>query len=465
MEASRKISSAAEKLAALISRYPRESYIWIMPKLDLAGDLPEHLDFMVSTRKLTSNDVYEQGGGFALKKNALMALAADAGLKWVSHLSKRIDDGTNPDVVEWQATAMIADLGGLTPITRTKCIDLSLMRDQDEMKKKSEADRAKDDLQRRRFKNEMAESGAATRVVRDALGIPNIFAVEDIRTKEFAVLRVILSPKARTPQERQMILGRMLDNYMPAFPGTEETPRPVLVEGTVERAQIEAPKPAAPAEIEFTEFEDEPKPAVATAQPSPDGEVSAEPRSSATLPLESPLPSGSEKPPEKMTPEKIDFLQAVKPLKEELYALMGDSKGATTYYKLLLEVGGVQHANQLTDLQKRRTFFRRLKAIIEGARAEAAVPKEPTKPFAEALEWAREGYNKLALEPLIERIEIQMKEQQYPDDLDPLNIIPVLTQGKKPELVDAAVRLMERGLVETTKTRDQAAADPRGGGR
>lgn len=477
MEAIRKPSTAAERLVALIARYPEDKFIWIMPQLDLAGELPEHLDFMVSTRKLHDTDVYDQGGRAALRHNGLMALAADAGIKWVSQMSGRQDDGSNPDIVDWQATGLIADLGGLTPITRNKHIDLERMRMRDRANKKSEADIDKNDMQRQQFKYEMAESGAANRVVRDALGIPNTYAFDDIKKKQFAILRVILSPKARTPEERKMILGRMMDNYMPAFPKPGEAAQPVLIEAAPDRPRIEGPREPTPQDIEV-EIDDWPRdqtaggktplPASPPSQvhegnpptsfnephPSPDGEGCSIPYPTTTpTPIEpQPAPSGSSKPP--ITTEKITFLQAVAPLKADLYALLGDEEGAKEYYKLLLATTGAAHANEVADVQKQGAFFRKLERMVKLTRENP--PRPSAKPFAEALAMARSGYEKLAVEKLTERIEAQMELQHYPDTEDPLAIIPVLTQGNKAELVNAAVKLMERGIIQTRDERDEA---------
>jgi hypothetical protein len=272
-----------------------------------------------------------------------------------------------------------------------------------------------------------------------------------------------------------LILRHHLGIWGPAFGDA----RPIELGVVDAPRQIEAPRDEEPEDIEVTVEDSEPAtqqqnaggnapeaivqprqvhdateaPPAPVNQSSPDGggNGAALPRS----PLDPPDPSGSSK----ITAEKITFPQAVQKFKADLFALLGDAEGATAYYKLLLEVAGVAHSNELTAGEKQKTFYRKLEALVKSTRDNPA--PVPAKPFAEALAMARGGYEKLAVEKLVERIEAQMELQHYPDAEDPLGIIPVITQGNKADLVNAAVKLMERGLIQTRDERDEA----RGGTR
>jgi len=153
MEASRRPEPIRARIEALYERYPLDKYIWIQPRMDTASPLPEHFDLAVYVRAITTDSkanyiyplktrwdrdarmqVADPEGGFALAKPALMGLAADAGIKWPLEGNGRIDDGSNPDVIEWRATGTILTLSGMSPVSATKRIDLSIARLQDEMR-------------------------------------------------------------------------------------------------------------------------------------------------------------------------------------------------------------------------------------------------------------------------------------------------------------------------------------------
>jgi len=446
MEAIRKVKTVMETLDEFKQRYPRERFIYVNAPLETAGPWPEHYGlgarvFRVPTENLKGTPamngwIYELHGLYALSKPSKLQIMHDAGVIFSREKMHRVDDGSDPDVCELEGAAAILSLSGLATVTGTKRIDRKIT------PKVS-----------REFLVENCETKLELRLGWKLVGLPQAFTLEELKAKEFVTFCVFSAPHAANPEERMLILRHHLGIWGPAFGDA----RPIEI-GTVEAPrQIEGARQPIQEAEEVQNDDDDPDPA--DQQPSPGGEVgAAQPPS---LPLgESPPPPGSSKP----TAEKIDFLQAVRPLKDELLNLLGPLNGSEEYYKLMLATTGCQHANEIPAGEKRGTFFRKLERMVKLLKENPKV-QEPVKPFQEALEMARQGYAKLSIEKLVERIEAQMELQHYPTDQDPLEIVAVLQEGDKAKCVDAAVRLMERGLIETTKMREQKQADPRGGAR
>jgi hypothetical protein len=467
MEASRKPlpQTVAEKMTTLAERYPLNKFVWIMPKLDTAGSLPEHLDFMVSTRKFSveqkDGDVYPiQGGGLALAKKALMALAADAGIKWIPALNRRVDDGNDPDIVEWQATGVLAGLSGMTPVVATKRVDLAHLRLQDEMKYRGDSKlndkeiRAKvnaNDMQRRGFKVELAETKAQLRVIRSILGIPSKFDPATIQNKEFAVLRVIFAPHAETPEERRQVIGMLGQTFLGAYglPPDSGGNAPALG-GGVTIGSIEGPKAPharlgngkrAPEEVETTVEDEEPPP---PAEPGP------------------PPPIG------KPTAEKLTFMQAVQDIKRRFVELLGES-GAEEYYGVLRKAGH-EHCNEVTDPDEQKAIYRELAKRIElleqnpPPKAKEEPPAEVSWFEAEMIPLKRAAFKKMSPEALNHQIEVLLENCKYPIREDPKGISGAIGDGSdKAALIEAALQLVRWNAEETKRIREGHNA--RGGAR
>jgi len=455
MEAIRRPKTVMETLDEFKARYPRERFIYVNAPVETAGAWPEHYglgarvfrvptDNMMAytspkTGKTSRNNgwIFELAGNWLLMKPSKLQLMHDAGIVFARNQMHRMDDGSDPKLCELEGSAAMLTISGLIAVTGRKRIDLAI------------SSRVQQE-----FLVENCETKLELRLGMKLLGIPQVFTMDELKAKEFVTFCVYSAPHATNAQERMVILQHHLGIYGPAFGGTKE-----LSSGDAVAVKMIDAGPERPGEdAEFTEVTTEDNDP-ADQQPSPGGEVGA--AQSPSLPLgDAPPPPGSEK----ITHEKIDFLQAIRPLKDELLNLLGALKGSEEYYKLMLATTGCQHANQIPAGEKQGTFYRKLERMVKLLKENPKV-KEPVKPFAEALALAREGYAKLAIEKLVERIEAQMELQKYPTDLDPLEIVPVLQEGNKAKCVDAAVRLMERGLIETTKMREQKQADPRGGAR
>jgi hypothetical protein len=455
MEVARKLKTVMDMLAEFKARYPREKFIWVNAPLETAGEWPEHYGlgarvFKVPTDhvvKYTSKSgrvsqtngwIYELNGIWALSKPSKIQIMHDAGVIFAREQFRRLDDGSDPDVCEMEGAAAILSLSGLVTVSGRKRIDLKITKS----------------IQSREFLIENCESKLELRLGWKLVGLPQAFTLAELQAKEFVTFCVFSAPHATNSEERMLILRHHLGIWGPAF----EDAQPLQIEGAPAPRQIEGMREEP---VEIIDADEDPEPADAQAA-SPGGEVKQESIEPPKPLEEPPLPPGSQKP----TAQKIDFLQAVGKVKVELLELLGAQRGAEEYYKLLLTFG-VQHSNKLTDKFEQGGFYRKLEKMVKLIK-ENPIATEPPKLFAEALEMARAGYEKLPIKELLARIQAQTELQNYPPQ-DPLNILPILQspadEMQKADLVEVAVRLMERSLTETTKGRERKAADPRGGGR
>jgi len=487
--ASQNRRTVSAKIAELYARYPLTEYVWIMPRLDTASELPEHLDLMVQTRKfsLVDGDVYpvnassmEKAKDVGLSKSSLMALAADAGIKWPPDLNRRADDGTDPDIIEWKSTGILAGLSGMTPVTATKRIDLGQLRDRDEWKlsarppwnivlpgaKWDKANKCFDqtpwgsctheqqeayirnkvtenDMQRREFKVEMAETKAQLRVIRAILGIPSKFDKATVQNKSFAVLRIIFAPNAQTPEERRMILQSMSNMYLGAYPGAEIPGGAAQIE-TGDRMH----------EIEHRDIHN----ALPSGSPAVAG--GEESRQSYSPPVDMPEAEvikgdgdPGDPPPEEGEPVvNYEFLKAMKELKEGFIKLLGKEGGAFEYYAPI-HVLGFQKSNQIVDEEQQKTVYRklwdRLSLLTQNA---GQVKKEPEgaeendggddiwiyKPIRSAL-------GEFTKEALEDSLTGYYNEYAYPIGTDPMGIKAMLTEKRntKGALIEAHVLILK----------------------
>jgi len=479
MEAASQFQTVAKKMAKLAEQYPLDKYVWIMPKLGTAGALPEHLDFMVSTRKFTleGNDVYpinaksiEKAKEVGLSKSSLMALAADAGIKWIPNLNRRLDDGTDPDIVEWQATGVLAGLSGMTPVTATKRVDLDHLRERDEWNLRKRPPLGivlpgvkwtlqenryeqtpwgeltteqrenyinnkvrENNMQRKEFKLEMAETKAQLRVIRAILGIPSKFDKATIKNKEFAVLTVIFAPKAQTPEERKLILERTMDTYMPAFPGIQPP------------AQVgagEAPVQISPHDVHTALPE-------ASAQPVGGVPLVAP---SADIPYAEEIDDNGDPPPEKTTTDNFKFLEALAEIKRGFVELLGTEGGELEYYAPI-HVLGFQKSNQIVDEEQQKAIYRKLRDRLALLTQNAGQVKKRPEGIEEKDEgddiWIyrpiRAALGEFAKEALEKSLTGYYNDYAYPINSDPKGIKAMLEKRRatKGALVDAHVLILK----------------------
>jgi len=435
--ASQNRRAVSAKIAELYARYPLDKYVWIMPRLDTASELPEHIDLMVQTRKFSSNenhgDVYPQkSGGLSLRKSALMALAADAGIKWVPNLNGRTDDGSDPDIIEWKATGILAGLSGMTPVTATKRIDFAHLREMDKVKYPNEPNKVRDeDFRRKEFGLENAESKAQLRVIRSILGIPHKLDKATIDNKAFAVLRIIFAPNAVTPRERLMILDRMSAMYLGAYPGAE------IPGGAAQIETGDQVREISPHDVHA---------ALPEAGVQPIGGQPVSP--SAEIPYAEEIEGNGDPPPERTTTDNFEFLKSMKELKDGFVNLLGEEDGGLEYYAVIHEQGA-EKSNQIVDEKKQKAVYRTLRDRLALLTQNAGqVKKEPENADGDDI-WIykpiRSALGEFAPEALEKSLTDYYNEYAYPIGTDPKGIKAMLIKKKntKGALIEAHVLILK----------------------
>jgi len=474
--------TVSAKIAELYARYPLDKFVWIMPRLDTASELPEHLDLMVQTRKfsLVDGDVYpvnansmEKAKDVGLSKSSLMALAADAGIKWPPDLNRRADDGTDPDIIEWKSTGILAGLSGMTPVTATKRIDLGQLRDRDEWKLRARPpwgivlpgakwDKQKEryeqtpwgsltteqresyirnkvmenDMQRREFKVEMAETKAQLRVIRSILGIPSKFDKATIDNKAFAVLRIIFAPNAQTPEERRMILQSMSNMYLGAYPGAEIPGGAVQIEAgdrmrEISHHEVRNSLPEASSAVAGGEENRQPYPPPVDI---PEAEV---------------IEGDADDPGD---PPNFEFLRVMSALKAGLINLLGEEEGTLEYYAVIHEYNA-ERSNQLVNEADQKAAYRKLRARLDLLTQNAGQVKKRPEGIEEKDEgddiWIyrpiRAALGEFAKEALEKSLTGYYNDYAYPINSDPKGIKAMLEKRRatKGALVDAHVLILK----------------------
>lgn len=193
------------------------------------------------------------GGKLALHRSALDQLAAAAGMTWQPHLCKRIDDGRQKHLWSWQMAATLRTFDGtVRQIVRSRTVDL---RDGS-----AEIDGWTDKrlVGARTHGAALAESKAANRVVRAALGIKGGYTKAEA-AKPFVFPVLIWSPPpsaevSRMIAAKELGLVEQLYGAGGAPSGSEQ-----VVHGAAYRSAdvIEATVAADAADDEFP-FDDDP---------------------------------------------------------------------------------------------------------------------------------------------------------------------------------------------------------------
>lgn len=155
------------------------------------------------------------GGRLALHRGALDQIAEAVGLQWIPAECGRVDDGLKPHVWVWKMTAKVRRLDGeWVKISRTKELDFSddspaihvWHRKRERLEKWSEA--------RLRGAREhgaaLAESKAANRVIRAALGIPGAYEQEAAR-QPFVMAKLVWAPNPDDPTVKALTAIRELE--------------------------------------------------------------------------------------------------------------------------------------------------------------------------------------------------------------------------------------------------------------
>ena len=223
-----------------LERFRKEGkYNVLVPTATLQEISPFHkpvLEIVNINPDPKGGDIYEvvQGGGqFSLSAAALSKIAFAAGLIWNAKNSGRTDDGKNPRQVGYRMEAVVRkEDGTYMPLNAEYMIDLDVVEEeirgsyegkakkamQDPKNKWSEKERTeyiergvkRDMLQKRKFRVQLAQTGAMGRVVKKILGLKSTYTMDELK-RPFVVPKIVFSPDTSDPKVREMLLRQGLD--------------------------------------------------------------------------------------------------------------------------------------------------------------------------------------------------------------------------------------------------------------
>jgi len=222
--------SKTETVPAVQETYPREKYNSLLPSQSILQSVDSMYVVRVETVRVSADpddgEVYPLSafGGddnkFSLAKPALNKLAQVAGISFLPQFSGRVDDGSNPDRVEYRATAIRRKPDG-EPIMACNSFEVDLVNEENTLRKalRKKAkkkgwsreyieDKVEDMmLKLRKHKVAKADTGAHLRCVRDLLGIKGGYTREELK-KEFVVARIDFMPDLSDPRTRELMINR-----------------------------------------------------------------------------------------------------------------------------------------------------------------------------------------------------------------------------------------------------------------
>lgn len=178
--------------------------------------------------RIETEDVYEpvyKSGNFALHATALFRMGYAAGLIWNARNCRRTDNGNDPDVVSYQMEAATRKEDGTWVLLNEEyMLDLKVIKEELEASydkkvstlikdKKLKEDGRKnyieknvkgDVLQKRKFRLQIAQTGAMDRVIRKILGLKGAYTKEEL-AKSYIVPPIVFQPDFSDLETREML--------------------------------------------------------------------------------------------------------------------------------------------------------------------------------------------------------------------------------------------------------------------
>lgn len=232
------MEKALQKFEEELAKYRKEGiYNILVPTQTIQEISPFHkpvLEIVRISSDPKAGEVYQivQGSDdFQLRATALQKIGYAAGLIWNAKGCGRTDDGNNSDVVSYRAEAAVRkEDGTYMPLNAEYMVDLKVIeeetRDSYEKKaaaliKKGEMKEAekkdyvekgvrRDMLQKRKFRLQLAQTGAMDRVIRKILGLKGTYKREELQ-KPFVVPKIAFSPDVSDPKVREALLRQGLE--------------------------------------------------------------------------------------------------------------------------------------------------------------------------------------------------------------------------------------------------------------
>lgn len=282
----RALERVSKELSNQLEEYRKHgAYNVLVPTLTIQEISPYHkpvLEIVRINPDPRAGEVYEivQGSGeYSLRAVALQRIGYAAGLIWNARSCGRTDDGTNPNIVSYRAEAAarkedgtymllnaeyMVDLGILEEETREsyekKSKELAKEKKWSDQNRKEYVEKMvrRDMLQKRKFRLQLAQTGAMDRVIRKILGLKGTYRREELE-KPFVVPKIVFHPDISDPDVRKMLLQQGLEASNILF-------GPQMTQGIIERSALPEPNhnvielPANEGEIVEGAKEEEDKP-------------------------------------------------------------------------------------------------------------------------------------------------------------------------------------------------------------
>jgi hypothetical protein len=292
-----KAAKSIEKFQSELEEYRKKNqYNVLVPTVTIQEISPFHKPVLEIVRinpdPKAGGEVYEVvwgSGNYSLRAVALNKIAFAAGIIWNAKNSGRTDDGSDPSIVSYRAEAAVRKEDGTYMVRNAEyMLDLSVVeqeiRDSYEQKsqalmrekkakneKWTEEDRKsyveksvkRDVLQKRKFRLQLASTGAMDRVIRMILGLKGTYKKEELE-KPFVVPKIAFSPDVSDPKVRDLLLRQGLDATNVLFgPATERS----MIDYQPEHKVIDVTPAGQEAEMESGRDEEKPAPEPAKEKP------------------------------------------------------------------------------------------------------------------------------------------------------------------------------------------------------
>jgi len=250
---------ALAKFDDVLEQHRKAGFNILLPTVTIKETSPYHqasLEVVRISTEPSDKEIYEPmkgSGDWAFTAVALRKVAYAAAITWRPDMSYRCDDGKNPDIVRFKATASIQKEDGKWREQSNeyeldlKEIEKELRRSYankaeryskenkknpwSEAKKKDyiETNLERDMIQKRKFKVQLAETGAMNRVIRNLLALKSSYKIDQLE-KPFVIPKITFHPDIEDPETRRILLtqGRQSigELYGTSLPLNGQPPEP-----------------------------------------------------------------------------------------------------------------------------------------------------------------------------------------------------------------------------------------------
>ena len=254
------MEKALQKFEEELARYREgNKYNILVPTQTIQEISPYHkpvLEIVKINPDPLAGEVYQivSGGDFCLRATALQKISYAAGIIWNARGCGRTDDGSKPSIVTYRAEGAVRkedgtymllnaeymlDLEVVEEETREsyekKALDLIKAKTLTEGKKQEYIEKyvKRDMLQKRKFRLQLAQTGAMDRVIRKILGLKGTYKRAELE-KAFIVPKIAFSPDISDPKIREALLKQGMEATNILF-GPQET-------GLIEHASMKEDK-------------------------------------------------------------------------------------------------------------------------------------------------------------------------------------------------------------------------------